>query len=111
MVDEFYTKAKKSELIGHFFSEVVQLDWEVHMPVMYNFWSDILLGTSSYKGNPMTKHFALNEQSTMTAEHFAEWLRLWKENVNLHFDGDKADEAISRAENIARLMQFKVLGK
>jgi hemoglobin len=108
MVDEFYTTAKKNTLIGHFFNEVVVLDWDKHMPTMYDFWSDLLLGTCLYKGNPMIKHFVLNEKSAMRTEHFKEWLTLWKDNINAHFEGVKAEEAISRAENIARLMEHKV---
>jgi hemoglobin len=109
MVDTFYDTVRRSTIIGHFFNEVVQINWKEHMPTMYDFWSDILLGTSEYKGNPMTKHFALNKLSKMEAEHFVEWLQLWKANIDLHFNGAVAEEAKSRAENIARIMSFKVV--
>lgn len=108
LVDQFYIKAKKSALIGHFFNEVVLLDWGKHMPVIYNFWSDILLGTNLYHGKPMTKHFSLHTKSEMRKEHFEEWLKLWKANTRTHFEGPKASEAIIRAENIANLMSLKV---
>ena len=111
MVDEFYSKARTSEVIGHFFNEVADVNWEKHMPTMYDFWSDILLSTSVYKGNPMTKHFALNEKSKMNPDHFQEWISLWKANLSEHFEGEKADEALARAENIARLMEYKVSNK
>ena len=108
MVDEFYGKAMISPVIGHFFNEVIELDLVEHMPIMHNFWSDILLGTKLYYGNPMIKHFALNKKSKMTPAHFQEWIRLWKANIQEHFVGAKAEEAISRAENIAKLMSHKV---
>lgn len=108
MVNEFYSKARTSEVIGHFFNEVADIHWEEHMPRMYDFWSDILLGTSVYKGNPMTKHFGLNEKSRMKPNHFEEWIGLWKANLSEHFEGEKAEEALLRAQNIARLMEFKV---
>jgi len=108
MVDTFYTKAMKSDVIGHFFTEVIHLDMEKHMPVMYAFWSDILLGTKNYQGNPMTKHFALNKLAKMEAKHFKEWLQLWVNNIDLHFEGTKAEEAKNRAKSIASIMQFKV---
>ena len=44
VVEAFYTKVKADELIGSIFSEV---DWPHHLPVMYNFWSSILLGDNS----------------------------------------------------------------
>lgn len=108
MVDTFYSKAMKSELIGHFFTEVVQLNMEQHMPKMYSFWNDILLGTKTYQGNPMVKHFALNKLAALENQHFEEWKQLWKTNIDLHFEGAKAEEAKTRAISIAAIMQFKV---
>jgi hemoglobin len=60
MADEFYTNATDSAVIGYFSKDVVNLNWEQHLLVMYNFWSDMLLGTSLYNGTPMKKYFALH---------------------------------------------------
>lgn len=108
MVDTFYSKAMKSEGIGHFFTEVIQLNMEKHMPVMYSFWSDILLGTKNYQGNPMVKHLAMNKLAKLEAHHFDEWLQLWQSNIDLYFEGVKAEEAKNRARSIAAIMQFKI---
>ncbi len=61
LVDEFYKKVLKDDVIGHFFTEVVQLDWEKHIPIMYDFWETTLLGNIKYKGNPMVKHIELSK--------------------------------------------------
>lgn len=108
LVEEFYKEALKSQVIGHFFTKVVPLDLKEHLPKIQNFWSDILLGGHLFKGNPMSKHFDLNKLSPMRDEHFEEWLKLWKATVLNNFEGEKANEAILRAENIASLMKFKV---
>ena len=108
LVDTFYQQVLKDEVIGHFFNEVIQLDLETHMPVMYQFWESILFGLHEYKGNPMVKHIALNQKSRMEPEHFERWLSLWTSTVNKLFSGPKADEAIQRAGHIAALMQHKV---
>ncbi len=108
LVDSFYEKVRENEEIGHFFNEVEPIDWSAHMPRMYAFWSDILLGTSNFSGNPMTKHLGLNKLAKMEKKHFDEWLRLWENNLSLHFNGPKADEALTRAKSIASMMHFKV---
>ena len=108
LLDEFYKKVVVDDLIGPFFTDVVQLDWEKHMPVMYDFWETTLLGNMKYKGNPMTKHFELNRKKTLLPEHFERWLSLWKESVNNNFKGNKSEEAIQRAVQIGGLMKFKI---
>ena len=108
LVDSFYKQVLQDPQIGHFFTEVVQLDWEKHIPVMYDFWESILLGASRYKGNPMVKHFDLDQKASLEAVHFERWLALWEQTLKKHFTGPKAAEALSRARQIAALMQVKV---
>lgn len=108
LVDSFYKKVIVDDLIGHFFTEVVELDWNKHIPVMYDFWESTVFGLAKYKGNPMLKHIALDEMKAIEAEHFSRWLVLWEETVNELFSGEKADETIKRARQISGLMQFKV---
>ena len=57
LVDKFYDKVKSDELLRPVFSHV---DWPHHLPIMYNFWSSMLLGDQSYTGNPLTKAFAIS---------------------------------------------------
>jgi len=70
LVNSFYDKVKANTTIGHIFSEVSNVNWEHHLPVMYDFWGGILLDERSYSGNPMAKHIALSRQYPLTAEHF-----------------------------------------
>ena len=109
LLDDFYKKVVDDDLIGIFFTRIVQLDWEKHMPVMYDFWETTLLGNMKYKGNPMTKHFELNKKKALLPEHFNRWLLLWIDTVNKNFSGDKSKEAINRASQIGELMKFKML--
>jgi len=37
LVNTFYDKVKPDETIGYFFNRVVDVNWEKHLPVMYNF--------------------------------------------------------------------------
>ena len=111
LIDAFYKKVIEDDLIGPFFTEVIKLDWEKHIPVMNDFWETVLFSRMKYKGDPMLKHIELNKIKVLKAEHFDRWLQLWKNTINSHFDGKTASEAIRRAENIAQLMQVKLSSK
>ena len=101
MVDKFYEKVKLDSLLGPVFSNV---DWPHHLPIMYDFWSSMLLGDQTYKGNPLQKHLALPIQR----EHFSRWLVLFKETVDENFEGEKAEEVKMRADSIAGIFQYKM---
>jgi hemoglobin len=108
LVDGFYKKVIHDELIGKFFTEVVQLNFEAHMPTMYAFWGNVLFASGAYKGNPMIKHMALSQKESLQPAHFQQWLLLWTETVDQLFVGKKADEAKLKANQIAQLMQQKI---
>jgi hemoglobin len=101
LVDSFYTKVMKDELLSPVFSHI---DFPNHLPTMYNFWASMLLGEQTYQGNPFQKHIGLPIQ----AEHFDTWLKLFTETVDKNFSGTKADETKSRAQSIAGVWKFKM---
>ena len=111
MVDTFYEKVRVNPTLGYIFNEVAKVNWEHHLPVMYSFWSSMMFGEQSYSSNPMSVHIALNKKTPLTENEFSEWIKIFTENVDEHFEGEKAEEIKSRAINIARLMQFKVQEK
>jgi len=101
LINRFYERVKADTLLGPRFAHV---DWLKHLPVMYNFWSSLMFGDQSYQGNPFQKHVGL----PIGAQHFSQWLALFTETVDEHFQGDKAREIKDRAQNIARLFQHKL---
>ena len=108
LVDNFYSKVKQDPVIGYIFSDVAQLDFDHHLPIMYRFWETTLLGALGYKGNPMTVHMQLDKKEKLTEAHFDRWLQLFSESLDDLFEGETASEAKNRASQIARLMLFKV---
>ena len=108
LVNAFYAKVFFDPEIKHFFTSTVQINWEKHLPIMYDFWETTLFGNQKYSGNAMTPHFGVNKKSRMKPEHFKKWLELWEESVNELFHGVNAKEAINRARNIAALMEHKM---
>ena len=97
IVDSFYEKVRKDELIGPLFNDVAKVNWEEHLPKLYNFWEDLLLGTANYKGRPFPPHTLLN----LRPEHFERWLYLFTTTVDEKFRGLKAEEMKIRAHRIA----------
>ena len=108
LVHCFYERATVDPVIGHFFTTVVKLDWEKHIPLITSFWNTLLFGEAGYTGNPMDAHIKLNRLSPMQKEHFDRWVFLWTETIHAHFAGPKADEAIMRGGNIAQIMHLKL---
>lgn len=108
LINEFYKTVIDDQVIGYIFTDVVKLDWERHIPIMYDFWETTLLGAMKYKGNPMTKHIQLNRKESLQPEHFERWINLWETTTKANFSGEKANEAIQRAKSIAGLMMHKI---
>jgi hemoglobin len=98
LVDGFYDKVRKDPLIGPIFNDVAKVDWNEHLPKLYNFWADLLLGEDTYRGRPFPPHMKLN----LEFNHFERWLALFVLTVDENFYGLKADEAKGRAVRIAK---------
>jgi len=108
LVNSFYEKVLNEPSIAFFFTEVVPVNWEKHLPVMYDFWENVLFYTGSYDGNPMAKHKDIHKKCPMKMEHFQKWLLLFIETVDQLFEGEKAELAKQRATSIATVMQIKM---
>lgn len=108
LIDTFYDKVQSNETIGFIFNNVVHVSWPHHLPKMYSFWGSLLLGEHSYTGNPMARHIELGKVTAMTQTQFTAWLNLFTATVDELFTGEKAEEAKTRAANIAGLMLHKI---
>lgn len=104
LVDSFYDKVNQDALLSPVFNDHAKVNWEQHMPVMYRFWSSILLGTASYNGQPFVKHAFL----PVDQAHFSQWLLLFYNTITEHFQGPNAEEAKLRAANIGRIFLNKI---
>ena len=109
LVNTFYDAIQADAAIGYFFTEVVAVNWEKHLPVMYAFWENVLFHTGGYSGNPMERHKQLHHQSAMQPQHFQQWLHLFTTTVDQLFAGNNAEIIKQRAMSIATVMQLKIL--
>lgn len=109
LVQRFYESVKKDVTIGYIFNDVIKVNWQQHLPVMYNFWENVLFYTGGYEGNPMKIHQHLHRMMPLTAEHFERWNELFRQSVDELFEGTKARLAKERAVSISTVMQIKIL--
>jgi hemoglobin len=109
LVNSFYEKVKQDPEIGPIFTDVAKTNWEKHLPVMYDFWENIIFQTGNYTGNPMTAHFRIHEKNPFTKAHFTRWLALFQETLNDNFEGQNTELARQRALSIATVMEIKLI--
>ena len=111
MINTFYEKVIADPFIGPFFTETVKINWDRHLPIMYDFWDNAIFFSGTYTGRPLEAHKHLNSLAPLRKEHFEQWNKLFSETVNGLFTGEKATLAISRAYNISAVMQSDILNK
>lgn len=109
LVNQFYDKVKIDPVIGYIFNDVAKVNWEKHLPRMYDFWENTILFTGNYEGNPMELHKHLHKLTPLKTAHFDEWNKLFIETVNGNFEGPHANLAKQRALSISSVMHLKIL--
>ncbi|GAB4013167.1 hypothetical protein GCM10028808_31360 [Spirosoma migulaei] len=108
LVDSFYEKVQTDSLIGPIFTDVAQVDWSKHLPKMYAFWESIILGNNAYDGHPFRPHLIVNQQHTLTIDHFERWLQLFSQTVTENFTGEITEQVRQRATQIALVWSSKL---
>lgn len=108
LVDTFYEKVKSNAILGYIFDDIAKINWSTHLPKMYSFWASLLIDEHSYTGNPMKIHVDLKNIAPMREIEFEEWIIVFNQTIDELFDGDTAEFAKARAENIARIMLNKI---
>jgi hemoglobin len=111
-LSQFYSHVRQDPELGYIFDEVAQVDWPTHLPHIQRFWSSLLLGTSTYEGQPMRPHLALAQKTPIRPDHFERWLSYFEQTLDDCFAGPRAHEARLRAQSIAAVMQnrMRILG-
>lgn len=109
LINAFYDKVKADETIGYIFNKVAKVNWEKHLPVMYNFWENAIFYTGNYNGNPMNLHHHLHHITPLNSTHFDQWNKLFISSVDELFEGENAELAKQRALSISTVMQIKIL--
>jgi len=104
----FYKKAFADELIGRFFTEVVPLDLDTHIPVIANFWESVAFNKPSYRKNVMEVHQHIHDLSKIQKEHLDRWVKIFTQTLEERFEGSRSELMKQRARSIATLMDIKL---
>ncbi|RYZ24318.1 MAG: group III truncated hemoglobin [Chitinophagaceae bacterium] len=107
LLTAFYADAFADPLIGRFFTEVVPLQLETHLPVIADFWESILFGTP-YTKNVMAVHQHIHGLSAIRKEHLDRWVALFANTVAARFEGPRATLLQQRGRSVATLMDIKL---
>ena len=104
-VDRFYECLLADEQLAPIFVDVAQIDLSVHLPHIKDYWCKLLLGEKDYQRHTMDIHRRLHGKRPLQAEDFQRWLAFFKQTVDTHFVGDRADRAKQVATAIAANME------
>lgn len=104
IVDDFYGKVRKDDLLASIFDNVIKDQWPKHLDKMYRFWQTVLLGDHTYYGSPFVPHAGLPVEQ----EHFDRWLKLFSETVDENYDGENAKKAKWQADRMAAMFLSKI---
>ena len=108
LVKEFYKKLFNDPSISYIFTDVAQVDLNVHLPVLVDFWDMVLFQKDTYRKNAIQPHLQLHHQSPFTKQHFKTWLHYFTQTLDELFEGNIAFIAKERATSIATVMQIKM---
>ena len=76
LVDLFYGRVRKDDLIGPVFNRAID-DWPEHLDRLKAFWSSVMLTSGRYKGRPLPAH--VKHGDSIRQASFDRWLELWRE--------------------------------
>ena len=76
LVDLFYGRVRKDDLIGPVFNRAID-DWPEHLERLQAFWSSVMLTSGRYKGRPLQAH--VKHGDSIRQASFDRWLELWRE--------------------------------
>jgi hemoglobin len=107
VLNAFYKKVFTDPVIGHFFTIIVPLDLEKHIPLITDFWESIIFNTQNYRKNVMEIHHNINRQSSIKKEHLDRWVEIFSQTIDEFHEGDKARLMKQRARSVATLMEIK----
>ena len=108
LIGSFYQKLLQDDKVNFIFTDIAKINLEHHLPILVDFWEQIVFNTGNYRNNPLQVHFDLNKKFKLTPEHFSIWLQHFMATVDALFAGENAEKTKTRALSIANVMQIKL---
>jgi len=104
-VDYFYERLLADPQLAPIFVDVADIDLDVHLPHIKDYWCKLLLGERGYQRHTMNIHRQLHSKRPLRREDFERWLQFFTTTVDAHFAGERAERAKQIAASIAANMQ------
>lgn len=108
LVDHFYLQVRADETLGFIFDRIAGVDWEAHLPKMYNFWQTVLFRDGGYKGDPLAAHAKLLTKTALGQAQFDHWLMLFEQSVDALFHGENASHIKRCAQDMANVINARI---
>ncbi|MFU8894735.1 MAG: group III truncated hemoglobin, partial [Luteolibacter sp.] len=87
---------------------VANVDWDTHLPKMYDFWDTVIFNAGTFRGNPLAAHARLVPLTDMGKDKFDRWLTLFHHTVDSLFAGEKAEHIKNAAADMANVIYSKI---
>ena len=110
LVDRFYEKVRADPQLGYVFDTVAKVEWDSHLPKLYDFWDSVLFRAGTFRGNPIAVHANLLSLTDMGWPLFERWLELFRLTVRELFTGERADHIVRCAEDLAGVIFSRIHG-
>jgi hemoglobin len=110
LVDRFYARVRADDRLGFVFDDVARVDWNKHLPKLYDFWDTVLFRANTFRGNLLGAHAQLIPEAGMDRELFDHWLALFRKTVADSFSGPNAGHIVRCAEDMAAVIHGKIHG-
>jgi hemoglobin len=107
LVYAFYDRVRADALLGPVFDSMLAGRWDDHLPKMVRFWSSLVLGTKTYRGNVQQAH---NPVEGVEPRHFSRWLHLFLDTVQARYEPAAALQFMEPALRIAQSLQLSKFG-
>ncbi len=104
-VDHFYRKIFADPHLAPIFVNVAEVDLEVHLPHIKDYWCKLLLGHERYRRHTMNIHRSLHAKRALGAIDFQRWINIFISTVDELFAGEGAERAKKVARAIATNME------
>ncbi len=108
LVETFYRRIRKHDLLGPVFSQVIGSNWDPHLARMKDFWASVAYNAGRYSGKPVPVHQKLTHVEEW---HFGIWLGLFHQTLeDIAPNPEVVGYFMERAERIAESLRLAMFG-
>jgi hemoglobin len=108
VIDLFYERTFADPVLGPIFVDITKLDLDHHIPIVADFWENILFAAHKYPGGLMRVHFDVHRMTSLQPHQFQRWLDYWESSIEDQFEGPRANMAKEHAYRVARMMSDRL---